>query len=721
MASSDDIKLFISEAEDLINKVEEEILNLEENPTNNKPIQELYFGFHTLKGLTAMVGLENVSKFCHNFENLLDKSKDKKLTERKAAEIVDLMFQSLDVLKKVLKNAEAGKITDIDDKIIRELREGFEEVESAYDITFIKSINPKQVKEITSNKKNNFYKISIRLQSTCVFKKVRSFIIFRALNDIGQICWSNPEPHTLEAGDIDLEFDVFYISEKVSANITKVLNEILEIENKVIKKLSLKEFNPILEKSASKWEDQKTESRPVKRASNKKTDEKIEQMDGVMDLIKSFEEDTGQITSVKVKIETLEELMDYFGEVIILKNQLNQILSEKGDWGVTRFFDSMDKLFLEIQEIIFRLKLVRVESTFRRYKRLVRDVSKETNKNIRFLLEGTDVELDRKILEELNSPLIHLIRNAIYHGIETPEERRVSGKSGMGTLKLRSVRRAGSVNIEVIDDGKGIDYGKIKEKLLNSGDYSPEEVSELSTQELNSIIFAPGFSTLSGANMISGRGMGLAIVAEKIKEIGGSVELVSEKGKGTTFILTVPFSRAILKAQLFKVAGDLYAIPIENIEQIYFFNKNQIEYVKGEEYYRIEKRLIPVIRFRKFLDIINIDGSIAENKSTDGPAENVENLEINKAKEMIPSVSSERIAILCNKDEKNSAIFLVDEIMHQMDVVIKPFRSRYSEFKEVLGVSIIGDGSICLVVDVVNIISNLTKEMKTLQSIDISN
>jgi two-component system, chemotaxis family, sensor kinase CheA len=705
MTSEEDLKLFISEAEELLQKVEFQILELEENPENNKPIKELYFAFHTLKGLTAMVGLENVSEFCHNYENLLDKSSKKELSKQKINKYVEMMFDGLDLLRSVLDNVKDGNIEDIDSSLVDELTEGLEENDSEYEITFIKPIPKEKIDTVIGNSKNTFFNISITLQKTCVFKKVRLFIIFRALNEIGQICWSNPKPEILEAGECDLEFEIFYISEKSKEEIIKVLDEILEIENKAIKKLSKKDFKKILQEASKHIKEAPTDALDYYEEGSV---EEAQDLKKVATIEEDFADETGKITSVKVNIQILENLMDYFGEVVIMKNQLNQILQEAQNRKVSRVFDNMDKLFLEIQEIIFTLKLVRVETTFRRYKRLVRDVSKETDKNVRFKLKGTDVELDRKILEQLNSPIIHLLRNAIYHGIEPSAERTAKGKPRAGTLELSTFRRSGSVFIEIEDDGKGINYNKIRNKAIEIGNYSAEEVMNLTKEELNKLILTPGFSTLSKADMISGRGMGLAIVAEKIRELGGTLEIESKKSEGTTFRISVPFSRAILKAQLLKVAGDLFAIPIENIEQIYFFNPKLIEYVKREEYYRLESELIPVIRLKKYLDLHFEDGP--ENGSE----------EYEESKEHLKSNSKDKIAILCKRGEKSSAIFIADEILHQMDVVIKPFRSKYSSFQEILGVSITGDGSICLIIDVFNIINSMTQELKGLKLIEAS-
>ena len=710
MTSKEDLELFTSEAEDLVQKIENQILKLEKNPDNNEPIKELYFAFHSLKGLTAMVGLDNISKLCHNFENILDKAKTKDLSNIQVEKYVELMFESLDILRSVVRNAKEDKIKDIDEEIVEELFQNLKESDEEYEITFIKQIPKNQIENVLGNNENKFFKISITLQSTCVFKKVRLFIIFRALNDEGKIVWSEPEPKILESGNIDQNFDIFYLSNKKAIEIDQILEEILEIENKTISKLEPNEFREILELSASE---------EIKRNIKKTEVEEVpmpEDEDNLEKILESFEEKTGKITAVKVKIDTLEKLMDYFGEVIILKNQLNQVIQEKSQWVVSRIFDNMDKLFLEIQEIIFKLKLVRVETTFQRYKRLVRDVAKETNKDIDFKLEGTDVELDRKILEELNSPLIHLLRNAIYHGIESPEERERKNKPRRGNLTLKTYRRAGSVFIDVIDDGRGIDYDKIRQKAVERNIVSSEKALDLNKEKLKKIIFTPGFSTLSGADLISGRGMGLAIVAEKIKELGGELDIKTKKGEGTTFRLTVPFSRAILKAQLFKIAGDLYAIPIENINQIYFYKREDVEYVKGEEYYRIGEDLIPIIKMNEYLDLLGIGGESIRAMQDSLSKDQLEDETSDDGKTRT-LCSKNKIAILCNKNEGNPAIFVVDEILQQMDVVIKPFRSKFSEFQEILGVTITGDGSICLIIDVVHIISKIEKDIQSLQAI----
>ncbi|TFG01171.1 MAG: chemotaxis protein CheA [Promethearchaeota archaeon] len=695
-----DFKLFVKEAEELIRKIEESILNLEENFKNNDPVEQLYFSYHNLKGMTGMVGFDNFSKLCHSLENLLDEIKDYEKRAENKGQLIGLLFESHDVMRNLIKKIKESDKEDLNRQILKEFEKRINNLKTStttsdYDITFFKPLSKEEFEKITSKSNYKFFKVYIEIQDTCVFKKVRLFIIFRALDEIGRICSSSPEPTVLEKGAIDNDFEIYFMTKESKNVISHRIDEILEIESRKITEISSDEFYNLISEYCEKMLDQmEGNSLPTEEYSIDSTQEST-----VSSVIADNFDDQNKITSIKVDIQTLETLMDYFGELVILKNQMSQILQKNREREGSRLFDDMDKLFLEIQEIIFQLKLVRVEKTFRRYRRLVRDVAKETGKQIKFVLKGLDVEIDRKVLEELNSPLIHLLRNAIYHGIESPEERNKKNKDIVGTLRLESYRKAGSIYIKVKDDGRGLNYEGIRRKAIRNGMYSPEEAGKLTNEQLEKIIFRSGFSTLRGADQISGRGMGLAIVSEKVEELGGSVEVNSVEEKGTEFILDVPFTRAILKAQIFSVGGDLYAIPIENIKQIYFYKRENLDYIKGVEHYRLDSELVPLIRVDEYLGLSS--------------ATNSNEFSLEK------SNSSTKIAIWCKKDEENSAVLVVDEILQQMEVVIKPFKSKYSKFRSVLGVTITGRGKICMVMDVMDLISSISREVT--KSISISN
>jgi two-component system chemotaxis sensor kinase CheA len=684
MATKEDMKLFVSEVEDLVQKVESNVLKLEQNPNDNKPIQELYFGFHSLKGLTAMAGLNNVSKFCHLFETFLDKAKKNESILSKKEDFISFLFESLDMFKLIVDRVKKGDFTDIDNKFLNDIKESIEGLETSVDVSFINPIKDEEIDSLLKKDNNHLFKIYIVIQKTCVFKKVRLFIIFRALSDIGQVCWSQPDPAILEKGTFEDNLEIYFITQKSSSEINQVLDEILEIDNKAITELKPAEFKKDLSSLKLKAQKKAIERPGPAKKEKDSYDEQI--IDDKSEITTKFVDESedidSKIESVKVNVEIIEKLMNYFSEIVIIRNKINQILIEKQDRTIGYLINSMEKPFLDIQDILFRLKLVKVESTFMKYKRLIRDLAKETGKKIRLILEGMNVEIDRMILEEINTPIVHLLRNAIYHGIEKPNERKNKKKDEIGTLKLKTFRSGGSIYIEVSDDGKGIDYNKIRDLVVQKGFYPKEEVVKLNDNDLNQFILMPGFSTLPDANVISGRGLGLAIVADKLKELGGLLNIYSEKDKGTKFSLIVPFTRAIFKAQLVKVANDLFAIPIENIEQIYFFNQGLVEIQNGNEFYKSNNQLIPIFRLDQILNI-----RIHENEDSGNN-------------------SHSKIAILCKNEMENYAIFVVDDISQQLDIVVKPFKSNYSDSRDILGSTILGDGTICLVIDVLRILSS---------------
>jgi len=295
--SKDDIKLFISETEDLVQKVEDEIFELEEDPNNSKPIQELYFAFHTLKGLTAMAGLDRASKFCHYFESFLDKSKESSIEEDKQEDFIKLLFDSLDLLRSILKRVKSGDFTDIDEQFLGVIKESFEgfESESVVEISAIQPISSDELQGLLADKKNLFYKIYIRLQPTCVFKKVRLFIIFRALNNVGRIGFSLPEPQFLEEGDFKNDFEIYYVSQKKDTEIMTIIEEILEIENKVITQIKNAEFKKFHSDVITKWLEKSvkpqklsSKAKPIKRERIQSEVEDIAGVSRVVDAIRNL-------------------------------------------------------------------------------------------------------------------------------------------------------------------------------------------------------------------------------------------------------------------------------------------------------------------------------------------------------------------------------------------------------------------------------------------------
>ncbi len=667
MASKDDIKLFVSETEDHVQRVEDAVLKMEENPADTKLIETLFFAFHSLKGLSALMGLEKMSRLCHHLETFIQKGKDGGIVDNKD-EFTSLLFDSLDILRSMVAKFKKNEFQDLDEVLLNEIKDRTAGFEALSKVPLYQPPPIDKVNALSNDKTNHFYAISCKIQQTCMFKKVRLFFIFRTLNSLGQVCQSNPDADLLESGQFDFDFDVYMTSKSIADPIKKALNEILEIEEVRIMEMEANQFVSAITTSK---ENAKLRSKQDGDAGNQQR----------LDLLDST------AGSIKIELNTMETLMNNFSELIVIRNKLNQILEKKQIWETTRLFGAMDKLFLEIQGIIFKLKLVKVETSFNKFKRLVRDLAKEQKKDVQLVMEGLNVELDRKILEELNTPLVHLLRNAIDHGIETPEERLIKKKNPVATIKLKTHRLEGSVFIEVEDDGRGVNFDAVRQKLIENMKYTPGQVSEMDEAALLKVLLLPGFSTRTEADMVSGRGMGLAIVDKAVHALSGNLEIKTKPSGGSIFTIKVPFTRAILKVQILSADGDLFGIPIEHISQIHFLKPELIEEIEGSEYYKLGENLYPIIFFSKIM----------------------------KTKE---NFSNSNVVVICKQDELNQFAVVFDGLKQQVDSVIKPFSSSYSRFSEILGSTITGDGSICLILDVMSMMSTRLQDPRVIRATD---
>ncbi|HME55385.1 MAG TPA: chemotaxis protein CheA [Candidatus Lokiarchaeia archaeon] len=686
MATKEDISLFINETDDYVQRIEDATIRLEKNPSDKKPFEDMFFAFHSLKGLTSMMGLGNMSKLCHNLESFMQKGKENGIDERKA-EFVGLLFDSLDILRSMLQRYKNNDISDLDEAILNEIKDRSGSFDSSAKVTLFNSAPIETLNAKAADEVNHFYSVHVKLQETCMFKKVRLFIIFRALNDLGLVCFSNPEPDRLENGQFEFEFELYVIATQEIDDLEKVLDEILEIEEININIISATDLIQLISDYNAKSEKNKTNGAGDHKINGSGDENENHQGDEAPDRKKEArnESSDASISAVKVGLETLDTLMNNFSELVVIRNKLSQSLEKRQIVETNRLLGSMDKLFLEIQAIMFKLKLVKVESTFNKFKRLVRDLAKEQNKEIDFTMDGLNVEIDRKILEDLSTPIIHLLRNSIDHGIESAEERIAAKKNPVAKVKLKTYRLEGSIFIEVEDDGKGIDFNKIRQKLIEKYNYSPKKVSELDEDALLKVILLPGFSTKDETTMVSGRGMGLAIVDKAIHQLSGTLDIKTTPGEGTRFILKVPFTRAILKTQIVTARGDLFGIPIEHITQIYSFKPENVQNFDGNDYYCVENQYFPIINFGK---ILNDDDTFKASK----------------------------VAVLCKQDDANQTVIIFDDLKQQMDIVIKPFISSHSNFSEILGSTITGDGSICIILDIMSLISSRVHELKPIQA-----
>lgn len=375
-------------------------------------------------------------------------------------------------------------------------------------------------------------------------------------------------------------------------------------------------------------------------------------------------------SKIKVDVDRLDDLMNLVAELVIKRTQVESIGLDYELDELNKKLKSLGKVTSELQDEVMNMRMVPINLVFNRFPRLVRDLSQELGKEINLEIEGEDTELDRTIIDEIGDPLVHILRNASDHGIESPEERKEAGKDPEGTIKLSAFHEGNNVVIEIKDDGGGINPEHIKQKAVDNGVISREESQKMSDKEIINLIFASGFSTVEDVSDVSGRGVGMDVVKNKIESLSGSVDIASEVGKGTTFTIKLPLTLAIIQGFLINIADQKYVLPLETIQEIVKVKPDNIKTVNQQEVIQRRGTVIPLISLRE---------------------------ELNK-----PGYEEDpdHISVVIIEIDQEYYGFTVDSIVGQQEVVIKRINDLADEVKKIAGATILGDGSVALIIDV---------------------
>lgn len=657
------IDIFVEEGKEHLQIMNDTLLELEKDTTNISLINEIFRVAHTIKGMSGTMGFTNVANLTHEMENVLQGIRSEEISINE--NIIDLIFECFDALDHSVSVIAKTGNEDEDDH--EELILKLESVLENNEIVSNNKEDANKPTEVTSDyvlniieeaKKKGFesFKIDITLDSKCMLKSARAFIIFNTLESIGEIIHSNPSVEDIEDEKFDLGFQVILVSEVSREKIEQDLNSISEINNIEITKIE-GNFKNI--------------DKGIKEKNNKK--KKIEKSTGnnVKSDTSTRERKIGK--TVRVDIDRLDNLMNLVSELIIIKTRMDDLSETSNTENMGETIEYLERITTSLHDAVMKVRMVPIERVFNRFPRMVRDLSKELNKEINLEMSGEETEVDRTVIDEIGDPLIHIIRNSIDHGIEMPEERLNQGKSETGTVILKSYTDGNNVIIEVIDDGKGMDYNKIKEKSIEKELISSEEGELLSQEEIVDLLFVPGFSTSEEVSDVSGRGVGLDVVKRKIESINGSIEIETEINKGTKFIIRIPLTLAIIQALLIKLEDEIYAIPLSSITEITSIKNDSIRDIQGQEIILYRGKTIPIIRLNKIMQL------------------NTE------------KVVDEHVVVVVKKGEKEAGL-LVDSLIGQQEIVIKPLGKFLANTKYLSGATILGNGNISLIVDVNSLI-----------------
>ncbi|MGI6226651.1 MAG: chemotaxis protein CheW [Peptococcales bacterium] len=650
MNKNEYMDLFIEETRENLQLINEGLLKIEKEPGDDTPIHEIFRAAHTIKGMAATMGFEYITELTHKMENLLGKIRDKEMGL--SSFITDTLFKCVDVLEQMVENISLDNnsseidLSSLIAELVRLEQPAYTPQSKTQTISSHTDLNEFEINVITEAQKQDFYvyKCIIAVSPTCVMKAVRAFMVFKSLEKIGEIIKSIPSSQDLEDEKFDDQFTVYLISNKHSEEIGKVINQISEISLKEIEVLG-EERHDVLELGLEEREEQ------VKETVNN-TKAKIHQ-------------------TVRVDITKLDNLMNLVGELVINKTRLEQIFRTNDLSSLNETVEQIDRITSDLQNVVMNVRMVPIEQVFNRFPRMVRDLAKETGKEVNLILEGKETELDRTVIDEIGDPLVHLLRNSIDHGIEIPENRKIQGKSIAGTLKMIARQEGNSVVIIVQDDGQGIDPEKIKQKAIDKGVVSPAQIQQMDDQAIINLIFNPGFSTADVISDISGRGVGLDVVKSKIQSLSGSVHVESKIGIGTKFTIKLPLTLAIIQALLVKVGSEIYAVPLANINETTGIEDNLIKNIQGQEVMVLRGKVLPLVRLANVLDV-------------------------NTAQEIN---SNELYVVVVKKGDRQVGL-VVNELIGQQEIVITSLGKLLSQIPGIAGAAILGDGTVSLILDI---------------------
>ncbi len=661
------LDVFIEESREHLQTCNEKLLELEKNPTDLQLVHDIFRAAHTLKGMSATMGYEDMAHLTHSLENVLDAIRNEEMTI--TSDWMDVMFEALDDLEAiVLSIIEGGDgkrdVSEVCAKLDvtganKEAAAAAEAPEAASSETKW-SYDEFQRTVIAEAEEQGFkcFEIKVALKEDCLLKGVRVYMVFEQLNEVGEVVKTIPETEVLESEDFDSEFVICFLSKHGKEEIFNKINGVSEIE-----KIEVTE----LKNDFSAQEEAKPAASEKETAPKEAEKKPAKQPDGKKDAAKPAA--GGGTKTIRVNIDRLDSLMNLFEELVIDRGRLEQIAKELEHSELTETVERMTRISGDLQSIILNMRMVPVETVFNRFPRMVRQLTKELNKKIELSIFGAETELDRTVIDEIGDPLVHLLRNSLDHGIEAPEVRVKNGKPETGQVRLKAYHSGNHVFIEVEDDGAGINRKKVLEKALERNVITEREAETIEDHEIDALIFAPGFSTADQISDISGRGVGLDVVKSKLESLGGSVSIKSSEGEGSLFSIQLPLTLSIISVLLVKLENETFAIPISSIIETAVIDKKDILQTHDREVIDFRGHIVPVVYLKEQFNV--------EDSSDD-----LDQLHV----------------IVVKKGDKLTA-FVVDSFIGQQEVVLKSLGDYLTNVFAISGATILGDGQVALIID----------------------
>jgi len=680
------LEIFIDETKEHLQTLSDQLMILEQEPENMDTINEIFRAAHSLKGMAGTMGYKRMQRLTHDMENVFQEVRSGNMTVK--SELVDVLFRGLDALESYLANIleTADEGTEDNDEIINTLN-------SIADAATGKTSGEKPAEvaaapapegnvpdggakygsiHITDFEKNTFEKakaqnqnifgVTVYLQESCILKAARAFLVFKALEELGEVIKAVPDVQDIEDEKFDMDFSLVYFTKESLDKVKAAVENVSEVKEAIVGP-----FEIVLDATEP---EVKPEPEPVKEEPKEAEKPKP----AAQPAAKKSTAKPAVGRTVRVDIEKLDVLMNLVSELIIAKNGLVSINSTeedtKSDAAFNEQIEYLESVTTSLHESVMKVRMVPIENVVNRFPRMIRDLSKKLNKKMELHMTGEETELDRTVIDEIGDPLQHLLRNSADHGLEDNDERIALGKEEVGNIYLDAYQDGNNVNIEVRDDGAGINVDKVRNKAIEKGTITAEQAENMTDKEIIDLLFRPSFSTAEKITDVSGRGVGLDVVKTKIEGLGGNIECKSVMGEGSSFIIRLPLTLAIIQALMVELGTEKYAIPLGSIETIEDVLVTDIKYVQTKEVINLRGTVIPLIRLDQILDI---EASGNETES---------------------------LTVVIVKKSNKLAGLVVDNLIGQQEIVIKSIGSYINCSKMIGGATILGDGEIALILEV---------------------
>ncbi|MFD6207221.1 chemotaxis protein CheW [Peribacillus sp. NPDC060253] len=671
------LEVFIEESKEHLQTCSEQLLVFEKNPEDLSIVNEIFRSAHTLKGMSATMGYEDLANLTHKMENVLDAIRNSQIIL--TPELFDVIFLAVDDLEAmVMSIAEGGDGKRDVVKVVNQLEliekgefqvlsSSIAEVAAASAVLGKEEMTAGEYDEfewtvLQQSKEQGFnsFEISIGLREDCLLKAARVFMVFEVLEKSGEVIKSHPPVELLEEEQFDQQFTITMVTRESAEELQKKIMKVSEVDRVVLNALDFEGL-----RHADNTEEDKI------TAVNKQEQERNDAEIPIDNKEKKKQASVKPASSktIRVNIERLDILMNLFEELVIDRGRLNQISSDLDNQELHETVERMSRITSDLQTIVLNMRMVPVETVFNRFPKMVRQLARDLNKKVDLEIIGSETELDRTVIDEIGDPLVHLLRNALDHGIETPEERLGKGKNEEGKIQLKAYHSGNHVFIEIDDDGAGINKERVLNKALSNGILTREMASTLTDKQIYELIFASGFSTAETISDVSGRGVGLDVVKNTIESLGGSVTIDSKENEGSIFLIQLPLTLSIISVMLVAIQNEKYAIPLSSIIETAIIKREDIMNAHNQQVIDFRGKVLPLLFLKDIFEV-----------------------PVSQEEEEFLSV------VIVRKGDKLAGL-VVDSFIGQLEIVLKSLGNYLASAFAISGATILGDGQVALIID----------------------